>query len=174
MSERIFAYGSNMCLGRLREYDVQPERPGQPAQLQGYALRFNKRSTKDGSGKANVEPADGGVVWGVIYEISNEELGRLNRGEVGYSPMRMPVIGPSGPVETWVHVAIERSNDLVLRPYTWYRRFLVEGARSHGLPQEYIGVLEAIEARDDPNRERDRQWRTIGCDTKRQNLKTPS
>lgn len=163
MRERIFAYGSNMCLERLRKYEVRPEQRGQPGQLQGYALRFNKRST-DGSGKANVEPHDGGMVWGVLYEISEDELQHLNSGEVGYSPVRRPVIGPSGPVEAWVHVAVLAPDDAALRPYSWYKRFLAEGARFHGLPPDYVGTLEAIDALEDPDRARDRRRRAIACD----------
>lgn len=163
MSERIFAYGSNMCLGRLREYDVHPKKQGLPGQLLAHALRFNKKSTKDGSGKANVEPSDGAAVWGVIYEITNEELERLNEGEIGYSPKRMPVLGSSGQVDAWVHVADKPDKDAALRPYSWYKRFLVEGARFHGLPPEYVAKLEAIDTSDDQNLVRDRLRRSIGC-----------
>ena len=37
------------------------------------------------------------------------------------------------------------SQEVGLRPYSWYKRFLVEGARSHGLPADYITMLEALE-----------------------------
>ena len=33
-----------------------------------------------------------------------------------------------------------------LRPYSWYKHFLVEGARAHRLAEDYISTLEAIEA----------------------------
>jgi hypothetical protein len=162
MSERIFAYGSNMCLGRFLEYQVHPEAPGVSAQLQGYSLRFNKRSS-DGSGKANVEPRDGDVVWGVLYAIPDRELPVLDEGERGYTRTRMPGIGASGP-DPWVYVAIETVDDASLRPYSWYKRFLVEGARSHRLPTDYITMLKAIEAREDPDPARGQRKRSIVCD----------
>src|SRR5712692_10518012 len=111
MSELVFAYGSNMCLGRFLDYKVHPEAPGQTAQLQGYSLRFNK-SSDDGSGKANVEPQEGGVVWGVLYSIPDAELQILSAGEGGYVPRRMPVISASGRVEAWVYVADKASDDV--------------------------------------------------------------
>jgi len=77
MSERVFAYGSNMCRGRLLAHRVHPEGPGVRARLSGYALHFNKRSTADGSGKANVELHEGGTVWGVLYVIPDEDLAVL-------------------------------------------------------------------------------------------------
>jgi len=49
MRALIFAYGSNMCLGRFLDYKVHPEAAGERARLDGYAFRFNKPST-DGSG----------------------------------------------------------------------------------------------------------------------------
>jgi hypothetical protein len=34
---------------------------------------------------------------------------------------------------------------------------VVEGARSHGLPQDYVEALEAFEGVEDKNHERDRE-----------------
>ena len=59
MSTYIFAYGSNMCSARFRDYGVLPEGNGAAALLGGYRLVFNKRSTRDGSGKASIEPLKG-------------------------------------------------------------------------------------------------------------------
>src|SRR5258708_14391026 len=163
MSAWIFAYGSNMCLGRFLDYNVHPEAPGERARLDGYALRFNKRST-DESGKANVEPRDGGVVWGVLYSIPDVELEILNRGEGGYTLVRRPVVRDTGPVDAWVYVATRPSDDAALSPYSWYKRFVVEGARSHGLPHEYVDALEAFEDVEDTNHERDREKRLLKCE----------
>src|ERR1035437_1226762 len=117
MSELIFAYGSNMCLGRFLDYMVHPEGPGEAAELQEYSLRFNKRSD-DGSGKGNIEREDGGTVWGVLYRIPDADLPVLHAGEgTGYIPRRMRVVSASGPVEAWVHVARRPSGDASLSPY---------------------------------------------------------
>jgi len=163
MSAWIFAYGSNMCLGRFPDYNVHPEAPGQRARLDGYVLRFNKRST-DESGKANVEPRDGGVVWGVLYAIPDAELPILSRGEGGYMPIQRSVVRDAGPVDAWVYVATQPSADAALRPYSWYKRFVVEGARSHGLPPDYVEALEAFESVEDKNHARDREKRLLKCE----------
>jgi cation transport regulator ChaC len=118
MSAWIFAYGSNMCLGRFLDYNVHAEAPGERARLEGYVLRFNKRST-DESGKANVEPCDGGVVWGVLYSIPDAELPILSRGEGGYTPIQRSVVRDAGPVDAWVYVATQASANAALRPYSW-------------------------------------------------------
>jgi hypothetical protein len=60
-------------------------------------------------------------------------------------------------------VASKPRNDLKLRPYTWYKRFLVEGATAHGLPPEYIAVLEQVDAAEDSDKERDGSKRLLSC-----------
>jgi hypothetical protein len=164
MSVEVFAYGSNMCSGRFRDYKVRPEGRGQPALLLNYRLRFNKPSTNDGSGKANVEPRTGGEVWGVLYTIPDDDLPNLDRGEGGYFREKMSVLlnGVVAP-DVWVYVARRPLQDPLLRPYTWYTRFLVEGAIEHDLPAEYIEGLRRIEANQDEDQERDRAKRLLLC-----------
>lgn len=165
MGQEVFAYGSNMCSGRLRDYCVVPVARGRSASLQGYRVRFNKMSQKDGSGKANVEPHPGGDVWGVLYMIPDAHLKRLDDGEgPGYQRKRLPVRTPGNAmIEAWVYLARKPTNDPTLRPYTWYKRFLIEGAREHGLPAPYIEALERIEADQDKDQQRDLEKRLLAC-----------
>jgi hypothetical protein len=135
------------CRGRLLDYNVHPEGPGQAAELRGYVLRLNKigRRAEHRSGKGNVEPCAGETAWGVLYAIPDHELTVLDDGEgPGYRRIRLRVESSAGPIDAWVHVATKPSNDRSLRPYSWYKRFIVEGARAHGLPADYIAKLDAI------------------------------
>ena len=167
MSEQVFAYGSNMCSGRFRDYGVSPAGPGASALLTGYHLLFNKQST-DGSGKANVETSEGSHVWGVLYTIPDEDLQKLDDGELGYHRAPLPVhVSDSADIQAWVYIASTPSNDPILRPYTWYKRFLVEGAREHALPADYIANLETIAATQDANAARDRRKRALACAAQR-------
>jgi gamma-glutamylcyclotransferase len=164
VSQNVFAFGSNMCSGRFRDYGVSPAGPGLPAKLPGYCLQFNKKSTDDKSGKANLAPREGSDVWGVLYTISDDDLTKLDRGEGGYRRVRLQVyLTDNTSATAWVYVAIKPSDDPALRPYTWYKRFLVEGAREHSLPTQYIGTLEDIDAIQDSNEARDRRKRALGC-----------
>ena len=165
MSTLIFAYGSNMCLGRLNKYNVNPQDLGRPALLREYCLKFNKRSAKDCSGKANIEPSIGSRVWGVLYRISDDELNNLIKGEgPGYALKTIPVeLGDRSIVDAQTFEA-KTPYPYPLFPYiSWYKRFLVLGAREHGLPAEYISDLEAIKATDDPDPVRNRENREINC-----------
>ena len=160
MSQNVFAYGSNMCSGRFRAYGVSPEGAGQAALLVHHRVRFNKRSTADGSGKANVEPHQGSEVWGVLYTIPDGDVHILDDGEGGYRRVQLPVqTTEGGDIDAWVYIASRPDNDPTLRPYTWYKRFLVEGAKEYSLDADYIASLELIEAVTDANEQRDRQKR---------------
>ena len=164
MSEQIFAFGSNMCSGRFRAYGVSPQGPGRAALLPDHRLQFNKKSTDDHSGKANVAAHAGSEVWGVLYTIPACDLDKLDRGEGGYQRLQLSVhLAENSRTDAWVYVAKTPNSDPALRPYTWYKRFLVEGAREHSLPESYIAELERIDAVEDTNPQRDRKKRALAC-----------
>jgi len=155
-------YGSNMCSARFRDYGMHPQKTGVGALLRHHHLCFNKRS-QDDSGKANVEPDQGTDVWGVLYEIPEHELPGLRRKEVGYTPRSMPVeISPGQTLDAWVFFALKPERN-VLRPYSWYLRFLVEGAIEHHLENEYIEKLRTIQATEDADQGRDLEKRGLTC-----------
>jgi gamma-glutamylcyclotransferase len=53
--------------------------------------------------------------------------------------------------------------DATRQPYSWYKRFVIDGARQHALPVEYINALDALPAKEDPEQERDKRNRSIAC-----------
>lgn len=149
----VFAYGSNMLSARMRER-APSARKHNIGQLVGHQLCWNKRS-KDGSGKCSIaetgHPKD--VVWGVIYEMSLEDKPRLDRAEgPGYAERVVKVITQTGSGTAMIYYAT--SIDPGVRPYDWYRNLVVAGAREHGLPEEYVGVLEKVVTVADSNAER--------------------
>lgn len=152
-----FAYGSNMLTGRLTRR-VRGARPLGPAQLPGHALRFHKYGT-DGSGKCNILATgrDADVVHGVLFDIDERRLPRLHAAEgPGYECLEMPVLMRDEPLNAMVYRARTAWLDDALAPYRWYQRFVVAGAREHGLPENYVSAIENVFARRDPNR-----WRML-------------
>ena len=89
MVARYFAYGSNMNPERVRERGIVFEHAA-GARLEGYTLVFDKTSRAHaGLGHANVMPARGQVVEGVLYWLASaDEIGKMDRFEstpVNYS-----------------------------------------------------------------------------------------
>jgi gamma-glutamylcyclotransferase len=136
--------------------------------LARHVLRFHKKS-RDGSGKANAYATQSDVeeVWGVVYEINENELAALDEAEGkghGYDRREVCVTVPKGDkIVAWVYTANGESIDDSLRPYGWYKRFVVEGARQHGLPSPYVESIESAGAVDDPDTGRDRTERSRRC-----------
>jgi gamma-glutamylcyclotransferase len=131
MGLQVFAFGSNMCSGLFRAYGVSPEAAGRAAVLPGHRLLFNKKSTDDKSGKANVAAHAGSDVWGVLYAVPDGDLDKLDKGEGGYRRVRLSLrLVDNTSTDAWVYVAKKPEDDPALRPYAWYKRFLVEGARA--------------------------------------------
>lgn len=141
-----FAYGSNMSIDQ-KECRTGHIRAACVARLPGYRLVFNKQGCKNNI-YANIVPADGEEVWGVIYRCSPEAMSKLDgfegvaRGD--YTREQVEVVTESDKVVT--AVAYVAGPDHICeegRPSHCYLSKILDGAREHGLPEEYIKGIEA-------------------------------
>jgi gamma-glutamylcyclotransferase (GGCT)/AIG2-like uncharacterized protein YtfP len=154
MTMLYFAYGSNMYTARLRDR-VTSARPLRPARLLNHTLRFHKRST-DGSGKADAyftgNPED--VIWGVVFDFEEYEKPDLDAHEglgSGYDTQEVTIIDRDGAQHrAYMYVASDSYIDPELRPNARYKQYVTDGAREHGLPDEYVAHIEAVQTMDDP------------------------
>ena len=143
---RYFAYGSNMLTARLHERVPSATAIG-TGELVGHALRWDKRSWRDGSGKCDAEATSRNedVVWGVVFEIDPEDRPALDKAEgigAGYLEKTVSVLTEAGLVTAITYCATDK--DPTLRPYHWYKALVVAGAREHGLPASYRSRLERV------------------------------
>jgi len=146
MSALYFAYGSNLKWERMRER-VPSARREAVAFLEDYRLVCNKRG-RDGSAKANLVEAAGDRVWGVLYRVEPDHLALLDRFEMGYERIEVEVRTTTGNARCASTYRSDRITDDPV-PFDWYRGMILEGAREHGLPDEYLAALEAIPTRPD-------------------------
>jgi hypothetical protein len=133
--------------------------------IDGYDLRFHKRST-DGSGKADAFRTGrvGDRVWGVVFELSDADFQALDKAEgagQGYQRVSLDVSTPRGclipgasVVPACAYLATACAIDTSVQPYTWYKRYVVAGAREHPLPDDYVAKLESVVAVEDPDPKR--------------------
>lgn len=162
-----FAYGSNMCEGRLCAR-VPSAHFVTVAGLPEHVLRFHK-SSKDGSGKADAHRTGNqrDIVWGVVFTINDNEKPNLDEAEglgKGYWERPVKVFGANGEVYTaCMYYADKNCIEPDLKPYSWYKTFVVEGARRHRLPPDYIAMLENVQAKEDKNKERVKKNLGINC-----------
>lgn len=146
MTTRYFAYGSNLTASRMRSRVAGAQALG-TARLHGFRLAWDKRGA-DGSGKANLRRDARAHVWGVVYAFDAGLWPELDAHEGGYERFAVEVaLG-----DVTLRVQTYRSELLTSAPpLAWYKRLVVEGARAHGLPEDWLRRLAA--GPDQPDRE---------------------
>jgi gamma-glutamylcyclotransferase len=162
-----FAYGSNLCLFRMRARALSAGIIG-AATLSGYTLRWSKRGV-DGSGKCTiaVSPREANAVHGVLYRLSATDKAELDVVEglgTGYDEAWVTVETPAGRREATTYVAAPSHVDDTLAPYTWYRDLVVAGAVEAGMPDDYVRRLATAGTQQDPDTNREARNRAaIPC-----------
>lgn len=152
-----FAYGANMFSRRIQASNIAPSAVAiDIGFVQGHRFAFGKVS-RDGSGKCDIEATNNpnNRAYGVLYKINVKDRESLNAAEglgTGYSEAEVQVATATGTYTAATYVASYK--EAVLRPYQWYKAFVIAGALDHGLPAEYIEWLRTFEAQADSNSDR--------------------
>lgn len=142
-----------MLTARLRERVPSAAAIG-VGQLIGHALRWDKRSWGDGSGKCDAEATgrQDDVVWGVVFELDPADKPALDKAEglgAGYAERTVNILVDGETVAATTYCATDK--DPSLRPYHWYKALVIAGAREHGLPPGYRSRLELVLTVSDPS-----------------------
>ncbi len=147
---RYFAYGSNMDPRRMKKRGVEFT-SREWACLKGWRLEFNKEaSSGPGVGYANIVEDKDGVVEGILYEITEEGLYKLDDYEVcpdHYARIQVGVVLKSGEgVEANTYVAQPDWVSEGLKPTRDYIQHLLAGCDL--LSHEYCERLRNWELLD--------------------------
>jgi hypothetical protein len=133
--------------------------PGQVCLLSKTArtpLAFTLRSVRRDCGVADVVPAQSKDVWGVVYELPDNELINLDKREA-YRPGNPykqnqydrgdQYVWRDGDGKQSLLVALYRGHPQLDPPLPSddYKELIVGGAKHWNLPAEYIRELESIE-----------------------------
>jgi gamma-glutamylcyclotransferase len=138
-----FAYGSNMNRAQMlaRTGKILEEHN---ASLPNYEVRFNKK-VRGGTAGANIQPAQGKTVHGVLYQIDEGAMRSLDRYEGvpdHYRRIEVQVTPDGGqavPAQIYIASKIEKG----LRPSPSYLQAMLDGAGEHDLPASYIGEIKS-------------------------------
>lgn len=139
---RYFAYGSNIDPRLMSEACPEAQLVG-PARLDGYRLEFNVYSDRWEGGAANLEPDDRGHVWGVVWEVTEEDLDRLDTFAGHPTFFRREDVRAELGGENAECVTYRVAHQLgYVRPSDSYVHRVRNAMRVQGLPPEALDILE--------------------------------
>ena len=134
-----FAYGSNMNKKQMQERCGSGARFLGKAHLPGYKFVYDGYSQNWKGAVANIVPSEDEVVWGVLYEVSEDCEKNLDKYEglgTAYQKKRVFVYDDLGTAyEAFVYL---REPQEPGKPSEDYVKTVVEGAREAGIPEDYI------------------------------------
>ncbi|HEY2953964.1 MAG TPA: gamma-glutamylcyclotransferase family protein [Candidatus Eisenbacteria bacterium] len=157
-----FAYGSN-----LDPEQMESRCPGATvvglAALHDHRLSFPRNSDRWGGGVSSLQLAHGHTVWGMLFDLTEEQIAALDRYEGFVGPgnqhnvydreqvtveLTRPDDG-SFPrrVRAWAYLA-RPSNPSP--PSRRYMETVLRGARHHRLPEEYVAKLAGVTTAPEP------------------------
>lgn len=133
-----FAYGGNMSREfiRSRVGGVADVRLGK---LENYEIVFNKKA-RGGVATANIRPAGGKIVYGVLFKIPESALRLLDRFEGApehYRRIEVTVTDDQeGQVRAQAFIATRVEKGL--RPAPHYLQAILQAATEYGFPAQYV------------------------------------
>lgn len=152
-----FSYGSNMSINRLRDRVPSATKIG-TGTLKEHKLKFHKVSNQDGSAKCDAEKTGNPdhIIYGVVYQIAAAEKPELDKIEglgYGYDQKNVSIELQDGTIIA-AFTYFATNIDSSLKPFDWYKKHVLRGARENDLPEEYIQKIQTIEMEQDTDKTR--------------------
>ena len=142
-----FGYGSNMCPSIFLELRKMSPLETRWGWLNSYRLCFNIPVGPGERGVANLESDEQARTCGVLYLLRPDDGDRLDRSEGVHAGLyrRIPVAIAVGEQRVAAFTYTSSLTQAGRKPSPRYIGLLLNGARYHGLPSEYIRYLEGFE-----------------------------
>ena len=151
MAVKYFAYGSNLDLPQMKRRCPSSKLISKGS-LSGYRLTFNIFSSGWGGGVADVIQDQGSKVWGLVFELSDTDLERLDRYEGYhkdwtslYERWKTVIDTPNGQVsDVWVYTVVEKQK--FVKPTPEYLQIIKDAAMKWNFPKAYLTLayLDAL------------------------------
>lgn len=139
-----FAYGSNMNHKQMKER-CPSSKFLRRVYLDDYKFVYDGYSQTRKGSVANIVELKGGIVWGGLFEINEDNLAALDCHEgypKSYDRKTLRVRNENNSVhKAWVYSRIGQKQG---RPSGEYRKTVVRGAKDCNLPEEYIKNLLVV------------------------------
>jgi gamma-glutamylcyclotransferase len=147
---KYFAYGSNMAPDVISDLSPSHKLLG-PAKLKDFRLSFTRKSKNWGGGVADIVYARDLTVWGVLFEIGEDDLESIDQKEGlgrAYERIELDVLLEGKIAHRTTTYTVKSKESQEVPPTPSYLETLVQGARSQGLPENYVAFLEDLRKED--------------------------
>jgi cation transport regulator ChaC len=143
-----FAYGSMMLRSEIEGVCGSEVRVVGAGSADGFRLKFTRGSEKWGGGVADIVSAVGYRVWGVIFEVPQDMLGKLDEREGvprgAYKRLQLRVRTSDGKeFDAQAYDVVDKSAQEIA-PSERYFDTLAAGAKAGGLPQHYMRFMSHL------------------------------
>ena len=141
-----FAYGSNLSRSQMQDR-CPGSRIFRSGCLEGYRIDFPRFSSGWSGGVADVVKSEGAEVWGVVYEITDSDLKKLDKYE-GYPHVytRFQTTIRTGDAEkegVWTYTVREKAG--FIPPNQNYLGILKNACVEYEFPDSYWQLLNKVE-----------------------------
>jgi cation transport regulator ChaC len=141
-----FAYGSNMQRDTFERRRAQRPIARRVGRLDGFRLTFDLPVGAGERGVANIQAGAGASTYGVLYRIDRSAVGALDRSEgvpVAYRKLWTTIQSGAHGISAFTYISPHRRAGR--KPSARYIGLLLDGARQHGLPADWVALLESLE-----------------------------
>ncbi len=135
----LFAYGT-LINPKKAERIFRRKPKFRLAFLPDYELVFNVKSSC-GLGNPNLKVGGRGV-WGVVYDVNEDDLKRLDRVSPRYKRIEVDVIVDGKRMRVWTYIGKEIDDNIT--PDVSCIERIIEGAEMREFPREYIDWLKNL------------------------------
>lgn len=140
-----FGFASNLKTSLLEDKIGNSVQDAVPGRLVDYGFRFNKQN-EDGTARANLTFSEEEDVYGVVYQIGKSKHDVLFQTESGFRLMEVTVETDRGNIEAITFISDANIEDIY--PSEEYLQTILEGAKEHDLPEEYIDFIKCLALKD--------------------------
>jgi len=155
MSFLYFAYGSNMNEDELKDWKIVII-DRKKAILYNYRIALNRYSKNRQGGVLDIDPSQGNIVEGVLYELPDEAKYKLEKKEgvtIGaYKETRVDIEVDDRIIKN-VIIYIVCSKQITSPASEEYKKSVLKGAKNHNLSEKYIRELKKVLEKRPDNKE---------------------
>lgn len=135
-----FAYGSNLDAEQMK-VRCPTARPLRMARLAEHRLDFTHYSKRWSGGAADILPAAGRAVWGLVYEMGPDDFARLDPFESGYRRVDLALDGVGEAFAATSYTVVAKGE---YAPHPLYLEKMLRWGARWRLPGDYLGELSSI------------------------------